>query len=98
MSEDNAVTKIALTACVSIILTGAAAWFAFGRDLTSRPEVEAIVSRNNSTIELRISASAVQMSELKGSVTKLVEAQQALVVEQRVLIERFNMLMDRMPK
>lgn len=91
-------SKMALTACVSIILTGGAAWFAFGRDVTTRPEVEAMIAQSLVPITLSANANAAQTTELRSSITKLVESQQGLVVEQRVLIERVNTLVERMGK
>lgn len=91
-------SKMALTACVSIILTGGAAWFAFGRDVTTRTEVEAMIAQSLVPITLSANANAAQTTELRTSITKLVESQQGLVVEQRVLIERVNTLVERMGK
>jgi len=91
-------SKMALTACISVILTGGAAWFAFGRDVTTRPEVEAMIAQSLVPINLSASATALQTAELKGSVIELVKAQNALVVEQRVMIERVNTLVERMGK
>jgi hypothetical protein len=91
-------SKMSLTACISIILTGGAAWFAFGRDVTTRPEVEAMIAQSLVPITLSANANAAQTMELRSSVTELVKAQQGLVVEQRVLIERVNTLVERMGK
>lgn len=88
-------SKMALTACISVILTGGAAWFAFGRDVTTRPEVEAMIATSLVPINLASNANATATAELKGSVIELVRAQQGLVVEQRVLIERVNALVTR---
>lgn len=88
-------SKMALTACISIILTGGAAWTAFGRDTVTRSEVEALVATSLVPVNLASNANAATTAELKGSVIELVKAQQALVVEQRVMIERVNSLVER---
>lgn len=99
MTKPQDISKLALTACISIILTGAAAWIAFGRDATTRPEVQEMIAQYlapaNAAFEARITAQANATAELKGCVTDLVKAQQGLVVEQRVLIERVNTLVER---
>jgi hypothetical protein len=91
-------SKMSLTACISIILTGGAAWFAFGRDVTTRPEVEAMIAQSLVPINLSSNQNAMATIELKGSVTELIKAQQGLIVEQRVLIERVNALVERIDK
>jgi len=87
--------KMALTACLSIIVTGATAWMVFGQDRPNRTEVQNMVNQSILVLDTKVQANSSMAAELKGSVTKLVEAQQALVVEQRVLIERVNTLVDR---
>lgn len=91
--------KMALTACVSIIVTGATAWLVFGQDKITRTEAEAMMSKamltSSRELELRIDSNSATAQRLEASVTELVKAQQAVVVEQRVLIERVNTLVDR---
>lgn len=87
--------KMALTACLSVILTGASAWFAFGQDKVTRPEVAAMINQSLLVLDGKVQSNSSAALELKGSVAELVKSQQALVVEQRVLIERVNTLVDR---
>lgn len=91
-------SKMSLTACISIILTGGAAWFAFGRDVITRSEAEAMIAQSLVPVQIASNANAATTAELKGSVIDLVKAQQALVVEQRVMIERVNTLVERIDK
>ena len=92
MIKSDDLAKLALTACVSIIITGAGAWLVFGQNKPTRSEVDGMIGSAMVLTESRINANAELTQELKGSVTELVKAQQALVVEQRVLIERVNTL------
>jgi len=94
-TKNQDLMKMALTACLSIIVTGAAAWMVFGQDRPARSEVEAMINRSLLVVDAKVQANATAATELKGSVTELVKAQHALVIEQRVLIERVNTLVDR---
>jgi hypothetical protein len=101
MRNDDLV-KMALTACISIIVTGATAWLVFGQDKITRSDAEVLVNRMLTTshreLDLRISSNSETAQRLEASVTELVKAQQAVVIEQRVLIERVNTLVDRMAR
>lgn len=92
--------KLALTACLSIIVTGASAWLVFGQDKVTRAEVDASINRallsERRELELRIESNSATAQRLESSITALVQAQQEVVVEQRVLIERVNTLVDRL--
>lgn len=88
--------KMALTACLSIIVTGAAAWMVFGQDRPARAEIQNMISQSLLIIDAKVQANSASALRLEGSVTDLVKAQQALVIEQRVLIERVNTLVDRL--
>ena len=91
-------SKMALTACISVILTGGATLLAFGQNLVTRTQAEAMIAQSLVPITLSANANAATTNELKGSVRELVQAQQALVIEQRVMIERVNTLVEQMRK
>jgi len=102
MIKADELSKMALTACLSVIFTGATAWMVFGQDKISRDEASAMVASsilsNTSALDLRIKTNESLGAELKSNLSDLVKAQQALVVEQRVLIERVNQLVERLGK
>lgn len=76
-------TKIALAACVAMLCTGAGAWMVFGQDKVTRAEMKEYVGDQLEPV-----------GRIERSVEKLIETQQALLVEQRVLVERFNSYLD----
>jgi len=76
-------SKLALAACLAMIGTGATAWFVFGQDKVTRPEMKEYVTDQ-----------LVPVGKLERSVEKLVATQQELLVEQRVLVERLNLYLE----
>lgn len=102
MIKSDELTKMALTSCLSVIFTGATAWMVFGQDKISRDDASALVSssilNNNGALDQRLKTNEALGQELKINLNDLVKAQQALVVEQRVLIERVNQLVERLGK
>ena len=92
--------KIALTACLGIIVTGATAWLVFGQDKITRGEMVEFVNKQTpwvlerGQIQGAISRNTQTATELGKQVTALVQAQHQLVVEQRVLVTKFDAYLD----
>jgi hypothetical protein len=75
----DSITKVALSAALAVIGTGAAAWMVFGQDKVSRMEMHTYVQDK-----------LLPVGRLEKSVEKLVETQKELLIEQRVLVQRFD--------
>jgi len=90
----------ALAATLSIIVTGAAAWLVFGQDKVTRAEMVDYVNtqtpwlRERGEIQSAISQNAESLANLKHNVDALVHAQQELLVEQRILVTKFDAYLE----
>lgn len=78
--------RMALAACVSMILTGTAAWFTFGANKITRTDMVEYVAEQNKIPTLRIDTNDAADKELRDTVTKLADSQQGLVVELRSFV------------
>lgn len=94
--EKGALVKMALAACLSVIVTGTTAWLVFGQDKVTRAEMTDYV-RNQAPwiaergeIQSQIRQNASSVGKLESSVDKLISAQQELLIEQRVLVTKFD--------
>lgn len=94
------VLKIAVAALLATLLTGAAAWVTFGADKVTRVEMKDYVDtrtpwiRDRGEIQSAIRGNTRNIDRLQQVCDKMVNAQQQLLVEQRVLINRVDALVD----
>lgn len=92
--------KMALAACIGVIVTGATAWVAFGQDKVTRPEMAEYVGqqapwvRDKGEIIAGIKSNVDTTRRLEVSIQNLVDVQTQLLVEQRVLVQRVEDLLE----
>ena len=96
----NKILTVTVGVLVSMVITGAAAWLVFGQDKVTRGEMidyvqnqsPWIVDRGEIRSNIRTNTSHVE--KLGASIDKLVAAQRELLVEQRVLVSKFDQLVE----
>jgi hypothetical protein len=92
--------KIAVSSMLAMIVTGATSWMVFGQDKVSRSEMVDYVSHSSPWVVERgeISASvkgnSKNISKLEVIFQRMLDSQQQLVVEQRVLVTKVEALLD----
>lgn len=86
-------TKTMLAACISCMLTGTAAWFTFGQNKVTRPEMvqyiaehDLVAVESDKLVALRLDKNDAGDVELRGLVKDLTKEQQAVVLELRSFI------------
>jgi hypothetical protein len=95
------IMKMAVSAMVAMLVTGAAAWMVFGQDKVTRTEMVDYVAHNSPWVVERgeitasVRGNARNLQKLEQICQRLIDAQQQLVVEQRVLVTRVEALLDR---
>jgi len=95
------IVELCLAALVGIVLTGAAAWMVFGQDKVTREEMLDYVQHQapwimeRGTIGEHIKTNSQNIHRLEVIADKMVTSQQSLIVEQRVLLTKFEQLMKR---
>lgn len=84
------------TTLAGSMLTGVAAWLVFGQDKVDRDEMVTYVQTQSpwvmqrGEIQASVKHNSDQLKDLQASVQTLVDVQHALLVEQRVLVTRFD--------
>ena len=87
--------KLALSACLSIIVTGATSWVVFGQDKVTTTGMKEYVQSRESVLIGTMQQNTKDIASLAGAVKDLTRAQQDLLVEQRVLIEQVRQLVEQ---
>lgn len=87
------VMSICLAAALSMLATGAGAWFVFGSEAITREEMEKYVDTHAVMAKVESNASAIGKNAAQ--LGALLKDQHELVTEQRVLIQRFDDYLDR---
>jgi len=96
VEERGAVYKLLAAAMGSVIVTGAASWLVFGQDKVTRSEMESYVHnqgpwiRQREVIQAAVERNSGDIASIAKSVDELVKSQGALLVEQRILVTRFE--------
>ena len=91
----NAVYAIAMSSLISVILTGAAAWFSFGRNAVTKEEMVTYVStsspylRDQGILQMSLNAQKEDIAKL----TTQVEGLNALILDQRIILTRLEAYM-----
>lgn len=103
MASSTEVYKILTAAMSAIILTGASGWFVFGSNSVSREEMADFLAKTSpwvidrGEITAAVSGNAKNIDKLAEVCNKLIEAQQELLIQQRVTITRIEALLDKDP-
>ena len=87
--------KLALSACVSVIITGATSWMVFGQDAVTESGMREYVQAREQVLMAPIQQNARDIAILTTAVSTLTRAQQDLLVEQRVLVEQVRQLVEQ---
>ena len=101
MTERSKLTEMALVAAVSVIGTGAAAWFSFGKDTVSMDELQTYVSlaspyvRDAPMIALAQKNNTEAIADLRAAVADLVASNNIVAVNQARLMERYDMILSK---
>lgn len=96
--------EISLATLIGIIITGAGAWMVFGQDKVTRSEMidyvqnQAPWTKARGEIQSAIKLNNDSITALEKVVEKLVTSQQALIVEQRVLVTKFDQYVESTKK
>ena len=78
--------KWALSACVSAMLTGTAAWFTFGNDKVTRADMVEYVAQQQIPTDLRLDTTEADNTELRAVVKETSGQVQNLTVELRSFV------------
>lgn len=96
--------KMVAAVTLSVIVTGATAWITFGKDKVNREEMVEYIQnqtpwvRERGEILAEIRTNSSHIRSLTDSVKELVSSQQAMLVEQKVLVSRFASYIDGQKK
>ena len=82
------IVKLALTALISIILTGAGSWFGYGKDAVSEDKVEKIVANRVGKIEADVKEIKTDIKVQKEELIKI-QINQAISTERLDTIVKF---------
>ena len=93
---NNGLLKLLTGALAGMVVTGIGAWLIFGQDKVTRGELIDYVEnqapwvRERGGVQAATRHNAAEIRQLAEKVDKLLDAQQELLVEQRVLLSKFN--------
>lgn len=89
------ILQLVLASLLSILVTGAGSWFAFGVNRVSRDEMHAYVSDQISRSDVVIKSNTTSIGKIEAQVGKLVDKQHELLTEQRVLVTQIKLLVNK---
>jgi len=95
--KNGSIWKLATSILATALLTGTAAWLTMGRDLASKEYVQQYAPwvRERGVVMTNIANNSKQMSKLQSIVTTMIAEHRDLMVMQRELVTKINILVEK---